>query len=133
MRGIIVIDEAGITRASVGFEEIEGSTDLFGSVLSALQTFALSFSGGEMKEIEFGTLRLLITPAGDGYAMTLHSIDDDDAHWKNNVVVELIEERGGNLDDGFLFLISELLTDEEITTEEVEMGVKSLVEREPTW
>ncbi|MHA1935864.1 MAG: hypothetical protein ACW97A_11325 [Candidatus Thorarchaeota archaeon] len=133
MRGIIVIDEAGITRASVGFEEIAGNTDLFGTVLSALQTFALSFSGGEMKEIEFGTLRLLITPAGDGYAMTLHSVDDADAHWKNSVVVELIEERGGNLNDGFLFLISELLTDEEITTEEAEMGIQSLAEKEPTW
>ena len=39
MRGIIVIDEAGITRASVGFEEIEGNTDLFGTVLSALQSY----------------------------------------------------------------------------------------------
>ncbi len=126
MKGIIVFDEASIPLASVGFEELEMSSGLFTSFMSAMQSFACGISGGEVKELEYGTIKMILGKANKNHVITIHSSMDKDANWNHDLVIELIEERNFNLDDNFLALLQELLTDDAISAQEARYGIQSL-------
>ncbi|MFW9848930.1 MAG: hypothetical protein ACFFF4_07300 [Candidatus Thorarchaeota archaeon] len=126
MKGIIVFDEASIPLASVGFEELEMSSGLFTSFMSAMQSFACGISGGEVKELEYGTIKMILGKANKNHVITIHSSMDKDANWNHDLVIELIEERNYNLDDNFLALLQELLTDDAISAQEARYGIQSL-------
>jgi len=110
MQGIFVIDEAGIVRASVGYENLRGDAALFGGFLSAIQLFVKSLSGDEVRELRFGELRLLIGQVGSDYVVTLHSTSEEDAESQNRAVQKLIEDERTPVDDGSLSLILSMLT-----------------------
>lgn len=110
MDGIFFINDAGETIASVGFENLEGDSALIGGFVSALQMFIRSISGNEISELQFGELKLLIGKAGDGYVVTLHASNDNDARVKNQEVIKFVIEQGEDINDGVLSLFFELVT-----------------------
>ena len=126
MKGIIVFDEASIPLASVGFDELEMSSGLFTSFMSAMQMYACGISGGEVQELEYGTIKMILGKANKNHVVTIHSSKDNDANWNHDMVIELIEERNFNLDDNFLALLQELLTDDALSEQEARYGIESL-------
>jgi hypothetical protein len=126
MKGIIVFDEASIPLASVGFDELEMSSGLFTSFMSAMQSYACGISGGEVKELEYGTIKMILGMANKNHVVTIHSSRDKDANWNHDMVIELIEEQNFNLNDNFLALLQELLTDDALSEQEARYGIESL-------
>jgi hypothetical protein len=119
MYGIFLINEAGETVASMGWENLEGDSALLGGFVSALQMFIKKISGNEINELQFGELKLLIGKAGENYVVTLHANGDKDANKHNQEVIDLVIEQGDDIDDGVLSLINEMITQEK-TPEEME-------------
>ena len=126
MKGIIVFDEGGIPLASIGFENLTVNEGLFASFMSAMQTFAKGISGGEVKELEYGNVRVLLGKARENDVITIHSIVDSDAEWNHATVIDLIEGNDYVLDDNFLSLLQELLTDARVSIEEAKRGIDSI-------
>ncbi len=126
MKGIIVFDEASIPLASVGFDDLEMSSGLFTSFMSAMQSYACGISGGEVKELEYGTIKMILGMANKNHVITIHSSIDKDANWNHDMVLELIEERNFSLDNSFLALMQELLTDARVSAQEAKYGIESL-------
>lgn len=119
MYGIFIINDAGETVASMGWENLEGDSALLGGFVSALQMFIKKISGNEMNELQFGELKLLIGKAGSNYVVTLHANNDKDASKHNQEVIEFVNEQGEDIDDGVLNLINEMITQEK-SAEEIE-------------
>jgi hypothetical protein len=132
MYGIFLINEAGETVASMGWENLEGDSALLGGFVSALQMFIKKISGNEINELQFGELKLLIGKAGSNYVVTLHAFNDTDAKAHNQEVINLIIEQGDNVDDGVLDLVNEMIiqgVDVDTTEEEkekVRSGIRGL-------
>ncbi|MFX1481628.1 MAG: hypothetical protein ACFFCP_00415 [Promethearchaeota archaeon] len=120
MYGIFLINDAGETVASVGWENLEGDSALMGGFVSALQMFIKKISGNEINELLFGELRLILGKAGENYVATLHAADDKDAREDNKTVIDLVNDRGDVIDEGLLMLISEMVSKEETPEEEKE-------------
>lgn len=128
MYGIFLINDAGETLASIGWENLRGDSSLFGGFLSAVQMFIKKISGTEIDELRFGDLKLLIGRAHENYVVTLHAFDDPNAEEQNRRVIELItEDNEVRLDDGFLGLVNEMVTQEEVDVEKIRSGVRSWV------
>ncbi|MGY5859997.1 MAG: hypothetical protein RTU63_11560 [Candidatus Thorarchaeota archaeon] len=127
MYGIFLINDAGETIASMGWENLEGDSALLGGFVSALQMFIKKISGNEINELQFGELKLLIGKAGENYVVTLHAHDDKDAKVHNAEVIEFVIEQGDNIDDGVLNLVNEMISGETktATTEEEKEKVRS--------
>jgi len=132
MYGIFLINDAGETVASMGWENLEGDSALLGGFVSALQMFIKKISGNEINELQFGELKLLIGKAGENYVVTLHAQDDTDAKEHNAEVISFVIEQEDNIDDGVLNLVNEMITQgvkEETTEEEkekVRRGIRGL-------
>jgi len=126
LKGIIVFDEGGIPLASIGFEKLKVNPGLFSSFMSAMQSFAMGISGGEVKELEYGNVRILLGRARENQVITIHSIVDRDAEWNHATVLELIEGNQYALDDNFLSLLQELLSDARVSIEEAKLGIDSM-------
>ncbi|MGY5877063.1 MAG: hypothetical protein RTU30_15030 [Candidatus Thorarchaeota archaeon] len=127
MRAILVIDEAGVPTASVGFEEIDDSAPLFGSFISAMQIFAKAMSGTDVKELTFQDFRIMFSPFDLGYVITIHTSIDPEAEWNHEVVFGLVEEQEYELDVSFLSMLRELLTQKRITHKEAEICIDMLL------
>ena len=129
MYGIFLINEAGETVASLGWENLEGDSALLGGFVSALQMFIKKISGNEINELQFGELKLLIGKAGDNYVVTLHAFSDKDAKAHNQEVINFVMEHGDDIDDGTLNLINEMITQEssEEAKEEVRKGIRGAI------
>jgi len=119
MYGIFLINEAGETVASMGWENLEGDSALLGGFVSALQMFIKKISGNEINELQFGELKLLIGKAREYYVVTLHSNDDKDAKKHNKEVIDFVIDQAEDIDDGVLNLINEMVTQGK-TPEEIE-------------
>ena len=126
MKGIIVFDEASIPLASVGFDELQMSSGLFTSFMSAMRSYACGISGGEVKELEYGTIKMILGMANKNHVITIHSSIDKDANWNHDMVIELIAEQNFSLDNSFLALLQELLTDARVSVQEAKYGIESL-------
>ncbi|TFG94332.1 hypothetical protein E4H12_15350 [Candidatus Thorarchaeota archaeon] len=129
MYGIFIINDAGETVASMGWENLEGDSALLGGFVSALQMFIKKISGNEINELQFGELKLLIGKAGENYVVTLHAFNDADARAHNQEVIKLVIEQGDNIDDGVLALVNEMISNEGATEEEkekVRTGIRGL-------
>ena len=120
LKGIIVFDEAGIRQASVGLEQIKLNQELFGSFMSAIQSYALKSIGSEMKGLRYDNVRLMIARAGENYVVTLHSVDDPDADWNHRATVRVVEGDGFRLNNQYLEILTELLTEEILSVDEAE-------------
>ncbi|MCK5266338.1 MAG: hypothetical protein KAR03_12085 [Candidatus Thorarchaeota archaeon] len=126
MKGIIVLDEAGFKRASLGLENVRVNPDLFSSFISAIQAYAKRSIGSEMKQVTYSSIRLMIGRAGPYHVVTLHTIDDDDADWNHSATLRVLETEDYMLDDHHLGILRELLTGEVMSTDEVETGIDTL-------
>jgi len=51
MYGIFLINDAGETIASIGWENLKGDSSLFGGFLSAVQMFIKKISGTEIQSL----------------------------------------------------------------------------------
>lgn len=120
MKGIIVFDEAGIRQASVGLENIKVNQELFGSFMSAIQIYAQRSIGSEMKGLTYSTVRLMMGRAGENYVVTLHSVDDPDADWNHRATLRVVEGDGFRLNNQYLEILRELLTEEKVSVDEAE-------------
>lgn len=109
MYSIFIINDAGETMASMGWESLEGDSALLGGFVSALQMFIKKISGNEINELQFGELKLLIGKAGENYVVTLHAFDDKDTRDHNKEVIKLVVDQGDDIDDGVLGLINEMV------------------------
>ncbi|MFW9883490.1 MAG: hypothetical protein ACFFEX_03795 [Candidatus Thorarchaeota archaeon] len=127
MYGIFLINDAGETIASFGWENLRGDSSLFGGFLSAVQMFIKKISGTEIEELRFGELKLLVGHAGTDYVVTLHAIDDSEAESHNREVVKLVNESADiRIDDGFLELINEMVVHEsQEEAERVRRGLRA--------
>ncbi len=126
MKGIIVFDESGINRASVGLDNIVVDPDLFSSFISAIQAYAKRSVGSEMKEVTYSKVRLLIGRAGPYHVVTLHTIDDEDAKWNHSATLNVLDTEDYMLDNEHLRILQQLLTDEILSPDEVETGIDTL-------
>lgn len=126
MKGIIVLDEAGMKRASIGLENVRVNPDLFSSFISAIQAYAKKSIGSEMKEVTYSSVKLLIGRAGPYHVVTLHAIDDEDSEWNHSATLKVLETEDYMLDDQHLGILRELLTGEVMSTDEVETGIDTL-------
>lgn len=126
MKGIIVFDEGGVGIASVGLESIKLNEELFGSFISAIQAYAQKSIGSEMKALTYSKMKLIIDYVSEKYVVTLHSIDDPDADWNHSATVKVIEGDGFKLDDQYLGILRELLTEEISSSDEVETSIDKL-------
>ncbi len=126
MKGIVVFDEGGVSIASVGLENIKLNQELFGSFISAIQAYAQRSIGSEMKALTYSKMKLIIDYVSEKYVVTLHSIDDPDADWNHSATVKVIEGDGFKLDDQYLGILRELLTEEIISRDEVETSIDKL-------
>ncbi len=126
MKGIIVLDEGGVTLASIGLENVRVNPDLFGSFISAIQAYAKRSVGSEMKEVTYSSARLLIGRAGPYHVVTLHSLDDEDAEWNHSATIKVLETEDYILNDYHLGILRELLTGEAISPAELEDGIDTL-------
>ena len=115
--GIFLINDAGETIATMGWENLKGDSALIGGFVSALQMFIKKISGNEINELQFGDLKLLIGKAGEIYVVTLHAFNDDNARVQNQEVIKFVIEQGDNIDDGVLNLIHEMISKEGATEE----------------
>ncbi len=120
LKGIIVFDEAGIRQASVGLENIRMNQELFGSFMSAIQTYAEKSIGSEMKGLTYSSVRLVMGRAGENYVVTLHSVDDPDADWNHRATLRIVEGDGFRLNNQYLEILTELLTEEKLSVDEAE-------------
>ncbi|TFG31765.1 hypothetical protein EU528_05350 [Candidatus Thorarchaeota archaeon] len=126
MKGIIVLDEGGLKKASIGLENIRVNPDLFSSFISAIQAYAIRSVGSEMKEVTYSSVKLMIGRAGPYHVVTLHAIDDTDAEWNHRASISVLETQDYMLDDHHLGILRELLTGEVISADEVETGIDTL-------
>ncbi|MHA1864782.1 MAG: hypothetical protein ACTSWA_13500 [Candidatus Thorarchaeota archaeon] len=126
MKGIIVLDEAGLKRASIGLENVRVNPDLFSSFISAIQFYAKKSIGTEMKEVTYSSIRLMIGRAGPYHVVTLHGNDDEDAEWNHRATLRVLDTEDYMLDDHHLGILRELLTGETMSTDEVETGIDTL-------
>jgi len=126
MKGIIVLDDGGLTRASIGLENIRVNPDLFSSFISAIQAYAKRSVGSEMKEVTYSSVKLMIGRAGLYHVVTLHALEDEDAEWNHRATLSVLETEDYTLDDYHLGILRELLTGEVMSADEVESGIDSL-------
>ncbi len=126
MKGIIVLDEGGVKRASIGLENVRMNPDLFSSFISAIQAYARRSVGSEMKEVSYSNIRLMIGRAGPYYVVTLHALDDEDAEWNHSATINVLETEDYILNDYHLGILRELLTGESISPAEIEIGINTL-------
>ncbi|MFW9842682.1 MAG: hypothetical protein ACFFES_17445 [Candidatus Thorarchaeota archaeon] len=125
MYGIMLVNQAGETVASAGWEAFEGDVTMFGGFVSAVQMFIKKISGGtQVEELRFGDMKLLIGSSNDYHVVTLHESGEVAAEAKNQEVVKLVRENGGKFTDGFLALVRELITMDTTTSPEVNESVK---------
>jgi hypothetical protein len=120
LKGIIVFDEAGIRQASVGLEQIRVNQELFGSFMSAIQSYARLSIGSEMKGLTYSNMRLMMGRAGENYVVTLHSVEDPDAEWNHRATLRVVEGDGFRLNNQYLEILNELLTEEYLSVDEAE-------------
>ncbi len=122
----MLVNQAGETIASVGWDQLDGDVSLFGGFVSALQMFIKRASGGtEIKEMVFGDMKLLIGNSNNYHIVTLHEAGETTAKEANRQVVELIDENGtGSVDEGVLGLIKELVTIKTKISKEMEESVR---------
>jgi len=126
MKGIIVLDEAGLKQASIGLENVRVNPDLFSSFISAIQAYAKNSIGSEMKEVTYSSIRLMIGRAGPYHVVTLHTLNDEDSEWNHSATLKVLETQDYMLDDHHLGILRELLTGEVMSADEVETGIDTL-------
>ncbi|MBN2231153.1 MAG: hypothetical protein JW779_16330 [Candidatus Thorarchaeota archaeon] len=125
MKGILVLDDAGLTIAAVGLEEVSLNTELFSAFISAIQTYALRSIGTEMKSLTYSQVILMIGQAGDKIVVTLHSLDDPDSDWNHRATLRIMEGDGFRLDDQYLGILRELLTEGRLSPDEAKLVTTS--------
>lgn len=121
-----MFDEGGVSLASVGLENIKLNEDLFGSFIAAIQAYAQKSVGSMMKSLTYSKMKLMIDFAAENFVVTLHGIDDPDADWNHSATVRVIEGDGFELNQQYLEILRELLTDEIVSPDEVENGIDKL-------
>jgi hypothetical protein len=125
MYGIMLVNQAGETVASAGWEAFEGDVTMFGGFVSAVQMFIKKVAGGtRVEELRFGNMKLLIGSSDEYHVVTLHESDEKSAEAENQEVVKLVRENGGKFTDGFLALVQELITTDNNASAEVNESVK---------
>ena len=125
MYGIMLVNQAGETVASAGWDAFEGDVTMFGGFVSAVQMFIKKIAGGtQVEELRFGNMKLLIGSSDDYHVVTLHDSNESAAENENQEVVKLMKENNGNLNDGFLSLVQELIAKDKTISPEVNESVK---------
>lgn len=125
MYGIMLVNQAGETVASAGWDTFDGDVTMFGGFLSAVQMFIKRIANGtQVEELRFGNMKLLIGSSNDYHVVTLHGANETAAESENQEVVQLVKENHGNFDDGFLALVSELFSQDKSAAAEVNESVK---------
>ena len=125
MHGIMLVNQAGETVASAGWDAFGGDTALFGGFVSAVQMFIKRIAGGtRVDELRFGNMKLLIGSSGDYHVVTLHEANESVAEFENREAVRLVGESSGNVNDGYLALLSELISKGRPASAEVNDSVK---------
>jgi hypothetical protein len=126
MYGIMLVNQAGETVASVGWDQLEGDISLFGGFVSAVQMFIKRVSGGtQVNEMVFGDMKLLIGSSKEYHVITLHQANETVAVNENRQVVELIDQNNSGLvNEGILDLIKELIIREDELSDTMESSVR---------
>ncbi len=127
MYGIMLVNQAGETVASVGWDNLEGDVTLFGGFVSAIQMFIKRASGGtEINEMKFGDMKLLIGKSKEFHIVTLHGADEATAVSSNRQVCDLVNDsNSGSMTDGVLNLIKELVEVKTEMSKETEESVRN--------
>ncbi len=126
MYGIMLVNQAGETVASVGWDQLEGDVSLFGGFVSAVQMFIKRVSGGtQINEMVFGNMKLLIGSSKEYHVITLHEANETVALNENRQIVELIDQNNSGLvNEGILDLMKELIAREDELSDTMESSVR---------
>lgn len=120
VKGIVVFDQAGVARASIGLEDVKVHPSVFSSFMTAIQSYASRFTGSRMREVRYSNIRMIIGQIKENHVVTLHAVDDPDAEWNHGATMRVIEgEEDFLLDDQFLGVLRDLLTDDRVSLEDV--------------
>ncbi|MHA2426199.1 MAG: hypothetical protein ACXAEF_15530 [Candidatus Thorarchaeota archaeon] len=138
MYGVFLVNAAGETIASTGIDRLDGDSALLGGFVSALQIFVKQISGNQVKSIQLGDLTMMMRQAGDKHVVTLHGVHEKEAEAQNQRVVDILNENPDvSATDGFIGLVSNLITSDESAAEKVESGInewsKSLRDSAKDW
>ena len=129
MHGIMLVNQAGETVASVGWDQLDGDVAMFGGFVSAVQMFVGRVaSGTEVKDLSFGDMRLVLGKSGEYHVVTLHEADAPNAVSENQEVVKLLGDNDGVLNEGILDLIQEIVSRNEGDAEKIGESVKEWTE-----
>jgi hypothetical protein len=121
----MLVNQAGETVASVGWDAFGGDVALFGGFVSAIQMFIERIADGtKLDELRFGNMKLLISSLDDYHVVTLHGIDESKAESENQEVVKLLKGNSSNINDGLLALMCELVSKDRPASAEVNESVK---------
>ncbi|MFW9850409.1 MAG: hypothetical protein ACFFF4_14850 [Candidatus Thorarchaeota archaeon] len=124
MYGVFLVNSAGETIASTGVERLDGDSALLGGFVSALQIFVKQISGNQVKSIQIGDLTMMIRQAGDKHVVTLHGVNEKEADKQNQQVVDILNENPAAAStDGFIGLVSNLITSDDSSAKAVESGI----------
>jgi len=129
MHGIMLVNQAGETVASVGWDHLDGDVAMFGGFVSAVQMFVGRVaSGTEVKDLSFGDMRLVLGKSGEYHVVTLHEADATNALSENQEVVKLLADNDGALNEGILDLIQEIVSRNKGDSEKIGESVKEWTE-----
>lgn len=124
MYGVFLVNSAGETIASTGVEKLDGDSALLGGFISALQIFVKQISGNQVKSMRLGDLTMMMRQAGDKHVVTLHGVHEKEADNQNQQVVDLINSNPDIAStDGFIGLVSNLITSDAASAEKIESGI----------
>jgi len=125
----MLVNQAGETVASVGWDTFEGDLSMFGGFVSAVQMFIKRVANGtSVEELRFGDMKLLIGSSNDCHVITLHEANESEAESENREVVELVRENNGSFNDGSLALLQELLSKDKSAKAQLDKSVKEWTE-----
>ncbi len=125
----MLVNQAGETVASVGWDHLDGDVAMFGGFVSAVQMFVGRVaSGTEVKDLSFGDMRLVLGKSGEYHVVTLHEADATNALSENQEVVKLLADNDGALNEGILDLIQEIVSRNKGDSEKIGESVKEWTE-----
>jgi hypothetical protein len=99
IQSIFIINKEGETLASVNIGDFEADDALFGGFMSAIQSFSQKMAGDEIKGMEIGQYRLIISRVNENFLVTIHPQGEDSPKTNHHRLLELCKDNEECLTD----------------------------------
>lgn len=99
IQSIFIINSEGETLASLSIGEFDADDALFGGFVSAIQSFSKRMAGDEIKGMEIGQYRLIISRVDSNFLVTIHPQGDENRRTDHHRLLELCRDNPESLTD----------------------------------